>query len=106
MSLTIAIQACCQVFQVSYEELIQVDHDREGKVLTWFSIERKFTAYYLLQKWSAREVASVMSVSIKILRAYEICISELINEEFQHLDIIYRIDARYLEMSKRIKTAS
>jgi hypothetical protein len=101
MSLTIAIQACCQVFQISYEELLTVDRDRQGYILTWFSTERKFAAYYLNRHTNLRHVGLLMNVSYVAITAYVKCISELIEENPENMKVIYMLEEKYNQIKAK-----
>jgi hypothetical protein len=109
MSLTIAIQACCQVFQITYGDLVGVETRVASHGFSFFSnfvTERKFTAYYCFFLSAQRDTANTLNMSVQTLTIYRRCIEELIEEDPRHRVIIEAIEAKYNEIqSKRIKAA-
>lgn len=109
MSLTIAIQACCQVFQISYADLVaseQVRYNHGYKSYSPLSTEKKFACYFMYYQATKREISAVMNLSDRIVYVYYLAIDELLKEQPENWEVIRRLEEKYNEIqSKRIKAA-
>lgn len=94
MRIQIAIQACCQVFHVNYEDLLT----NESGFTSPFITERKFAIYWVSNYVTQRDLNRFLNISTPMARAYIRCIEELIKEDSRHAVIIKALEAKYAEI--------
>lgn len=104
MSLTIAIQACCQVFQISYEDLVTSEYVKYSSGYHQYSpfiTEKKFTAYFMYHMSTKREIGGVLNLTDRIIYAYYNCIDELLKEDPRHWEIIRALEEKYQQIQAK-----
>lgn len=97
MSIQIAIQACCQVFQINYDNLRENEIGRTSTFIT----ERKFSVYWISEFVTQRDLNSCLNISTPMAMAYKTCIRELIEEDTRHAVIIETLEAKYAEIQAK-----
>lgn len=97
MIIQIAIQACCQVFHINYENLLV----NESGHCSPFITERKFSIYWIGQYVTQRDLNRFLNISTPMARAYVRCIEDLIEEDSKHAVIIEALEAKYAEIQAK-----
>ncbi len=105
MIIHIAIQACCQIFHVNYENLFAtgpVSKGENGHIFTSpFITERKFAIYWISSYVTQRDLNRFLNISTPMARAYIRCIEDLIEEDSRHAVIIEALEAKYAEIQAK-----